>query len=83
MISFTFLLPLVHIETVHEFSLLLDKRFKSCVKELLKSNWLSVHDIYLQFIVSDIFKFHNDQCSDHFDELFFTVGKNSVNAFFQ
>ena len=65
------------------FSLLLDKRFKICVKELLKSDWLNVHDTYLQFIVSNIFKFHSDQCSDYFDELFFTVGKNSVNVFFQ
>ena len=32
----------------------------------------------LQFIVSDIFKFHNDQYHDYFDELFCPVGENSV-----
>ena len=50
------------------FCLLLDKRSKICVKEFLQLNWLNVHDRYLQFIVSNIFKFQNDQCRDYFDE---------------
>ena len=33
---------------------------------------------YLKFIVSDIFKFYNNQCPDYFHELFCAVGKNSV-----
>ena len=28
-----------------------------CVNESLEINWLNVHDRYLEFIVSDIFKF--------------------------
>ena len=37
-----------------------------------------MHDRYLQFIVSDIFKFQNDQYPDYFHELFCPVGQNSV-----
>ena len=32
----------------------------------------------MQFIVSDIFKSQNDQCSGYFDELFCPVGGNGV-----
>ena len=32
----------------------------------------------MQFIVSDIFKFQNDQCPNYFDELFCSVGENGV-----
>ena len=39
------------------FYLQLDKRSKICVKEFLQLNWLKVHDRYLLFIASDIFKF--------------------------
>ena len=39
-----------------------------CIKEFLQLNWLKVHDRYLQFIVSDIFKYQNDECPDYFDE---------------
>ena len=46
------------------FYLQLDKSSKICVKEFLQLNWLNVHDRYLQFIVSNIFKFQNDQCPD-------------------
>ena len=60
------------------FCVQLDKRSKICVKEFLQLNWLNVHNRYLQFIVSDIFKFQNDQCPDYFDELFCPVGENGV-----
>ena len=60
------------------FSLQLDKRSKIFVKEFLQLNWLSVHNRYLQIIVSDIFKFLNDQRPDYFDELFCPVGENGV-----
>ena len=61
-----------------KFCLQLDKRSKIRVKEFLKLNWLNFHDRYLQFIVSDISKFQNDQCSEYFDELFCLVGENGV-----
>ena len=48
------------------FCLQLHKRSKICVKEFLQLNWLNVHDRYLQFIVSNIFNFHNNQCPDFF-----------------
>ena len=60
------------------FCLQLDKRSKICIKEFLQLNWLNVHDRYLQFIVSDIFKFQNDQCPDYFNEIFCPVGENGV-----
>ena len=60
------------------FCLQLDKRSKICVNEFLQLNWLNVHDRYLQFIVSDIFQFQNDQCPGYFDELFCPVGENGV-----
>ena len=32
----------------------------------------------MQFIVSNIFKFQNDQCPDYFNEIFCPVGENGV-----
>ena len=46
------------------------KMSRICVKEFLELNWLNVHDRYLQFIVSDVLKFENNQCPDHFNEVF-------------
>ena len=60
------------------FCLQLDKRSKIRIKEVLQLSWLNFQDRYLQFIVSDIFKFQNDQCPDYFDELFCPVGENGV-----
>ena len=60
------------------FCLQLDKRSKICVKEFLRLNWLHIHDRYLQFIVSDIFKFQHNQCPSYFDELFCPVGENGI-----
>ena len=48
------------------------------MNEFLKLNWLNVHDRYLPFIVSDIFKFHNNQCPDYFNEVFCPVYDNEV-----
>ena len=50
------------------------------VNEFLELNWLNVHDRYLQFIVSDIFKFYHNQCSDYFSEVFFPLDNNGVAA---
>ena len=47
-----------------------------CVNEFLELNWLNVHDRYLQFIVSDIFKFYNNQCPDYFNEVFCPIDDN-------
>ena len=52
------------------FCLQLDKRSGICVNEFLELNWLNVHHRYLQFIVSDISKFYNNQCPDYFDDVF-------------
>ena len=52
------------------FCLQLDKMSRICVNEFLELYWLNVHDRYLQFIVSDIFKFYNNQCPDYFFCLF-------------
>ena len=49
-----------------------------CVNEFLELNWLNVHDRYLQFIVSDIFKFYNNQCLDYFNEIFCPVDDNGI-----
>ena len=49
-----------------------------CVNEFLELNWLNVHDRYLPFIVSDILKFHNNQCPDYFNEVFCPVYDNGV-----
>ena len=60
------------------FCLQLDKISRICVKEFLELNWLHVHDRYLQFIVSDIFKFYNNQCPDYYNEVFCPVDVNEV-----
>ena len=60
------------------FCLQLDKRSKIHVKEFLQLNWSNVHDRYLHFIVSDIFKFQNNQWPSYFDELFCSVGENGI-----
>ena len=60
------------------FCLQLDKMSRICVNEFLKLNWLNVHDRYLQFIVSDIFKFCNNQCPDYFNEIFCPVDDNGI-----
>ena len=63
------------------FYLQLNKRSKICIKKFLQLNWLNVHDRYLQFIVSNIFKFQNNQCPYYFDELGLIncpVGENGV-----
>ena len=49
------------------FCLQLEKMSRICVNEFLELNWLNVHDRYLQFIFSDIFKFYNNQCADYFN----------------
>ena len=61
-----------------KFCLQLDKRSKICLKEFLQLNQLNLHDRYLQLIVSNIFKFQNNQCPDYFDELFCPVSENGV-----
>ena len=63
---------------MHRFCLQLDKMSRIWVKEFLQLNWLNVHDRHLQFIVSDIFKFHNNQCHDSFNEVFCPVDDNGV-----
>ena len=60
------------------FCLQLDKMSRICVKEFLESNWFNVHDRYLHFIVSDIFKFYNNQCPDYFNEVFHPADNNGV-----
>ena len=48
------------------------------VKEFLKLNWLNVHDRWLKFIVSDIFKSYNNQCPDNFNEVFCPADDKAV-----
>ena len=60
------------------FCLQLDKMSKICVNEFLELNWRNVHDRYLQFMVSDTFKFYNNQCPDYFNEVFCHVDCNGV-----
>ena len=60
------------------FCLQLDKRSGICVNEFLELNWLNVHHRYLQFIVSDISKFYNNQCLDQFNDVFCPVDGNGV-----
>ena len=55
-----------------------NKRSKICIKEFLQLNWLNVHYRYLHFIVPNILKFRNDQCSNYFDEFFCPVGENGI-----
>ena len=49
-----------------------------CAIDFLELNWLNVHYRYLQLIVSDIFKFYNNQCRDYFNEVFGPVDDNGV-----
>ena len=51
-----------------------------CVKEFLELNWLNVHDRYLQFIVSDVFKFYSNQCPDYFNGVFCPIDNNGVDT---
>ena len=60
------------------FCLQLDKMSRIFPKEFIESNWLNVHDRYLQFIVSDIFKFYNSQCPEYFNEVFYPVDHDGV-----
>ena len=55
-----------------------EKMSRICAKEFLELNWLNVHDRYLEFIVSDIFKFCNNQCPDYFNEVFCPFDDNGV-----
>ena len=55
------------------FCLQLDTMSRICVNEFLELNWLDVNDRCLQFIVSNIFKFYNNQCPDYFNEVFCPV----------
>ena len=48
------------------------------MNEFLELNSLNVHDRCLQFIVSDIFKFYNNQCPDYFNDVFCPVDTNEV-----
>ena len=48
------------------------------MKKFLELDLLKLHDRYLQFIVSDIFEFYNNQCPDCFNEVFRPVDKNGV-----
>lgn len=47
-------------------------------EELLELNWLNINDRYLQFIESDIFKFHNSQYPEYFNKIFSTANDNWV-----
>ena len=60
------------------FCLQLEEMSRICVNEFLELYWLNVHDRYLQLIVSDIFKFYNNQCPDYFHDIFFPVDKNRI-----
>ena len=60
------------------FCLQLDNMSRICVNEFLELNWLDVNDRCLQFIVSDIFKFYNNQCPDYFNEVFCPVDDSGV-----
>ena len=64
--------------TCFRICLQLDKRSKIRVKKLLQLNWQNFHYRYLKFIISDSFKFQNDQRSDYFYELFCPVSQTSV-----
>ena len=50
------------------------------MNECLELNWLNDHDRYLQFIVSDIFKFYNNQCPDYLNKVFCPVDDNGVTT---
>ena len=48
------------------------------VNQFLDLNWLNVHDRYLKLIVSDIFKFYNNQYPDYFTDVFCPVDNTGV-----
>ena len=60
------------------FCLQLDKMSRICGNEFLELNWLNVHDRHLKFIVSDIFKFYNNQCPDNCNDVFCPDDDNGV-----
>ena len=60
------------------FCLQLDKMSRICGKEFLELNWRYVYDRYLQFTVSHILKFCNNQCPDFFNEVSYPVDDNGV-----
>ena len=60
------------------FCLQLAKMSRIYVKEFLELNWFNVLDRYLEFIISDIFKFYDNQCPDYFNEVFCPVDDNGV-----
>ena len=60
------------------FCLQLDRMSRIFAKQFLELNWLNVHERYLQFIVSDIFKFYNIQCPDYFNDVFCPFDDNGV-----
>ena len=60
---------------MHEVLLTTRQNVKN-LREFLELNWLSVQNRYLQFIVSYIFKFCNNQCPDYFTEVFYPVEDN-------
>ena len=49
-----------------------------CAKEFLELNGFNVHDRYIQFSVSDIFEYYNNQCLDYVNEVFCPVDNNGV-----
>ena len=51
----------------------IDKRSKKSVLRVFTLNWQNVHDRYLRFIVSNIFKFCNNQCRYYFVLSLFVV----------
>ena len=56
----------------------LDKMSRICAKEFLELIWINVHDRYLRLIVSDNFKFYNNQCPDFFNDVFCPFDDNGV-----
>ena len=48
-----------------------------CLSQTLECTF-NVHDRYLQFIVSDTFKFYNSQCPNYFNEIFCPVDDNGI-----
>ena len=55
------------------FCLHLKKMSRICAKDFLELKWVNIYDRYLQFIVSDIFEFYNNQCPDYFNEVIWPV----------
>ena len=63
---------------MHEVLLTARQNVKNLREKLLELYWLNVHDGHLQLIVSDIFKFYKNQCTDYFNEVFCSVDDNGV-----